>query len=31
VEASVYPFYAHAALEMDEHPQYRIEDVRMVD
>ncbi len=22
---SVYPFFAHAALEMDRHPQYRIE------
>ncbi|MCY4604336.1 MAG: VCBS repeat-containing protein [Gemmatimonadetes bacterium] len=25
VEWSVYPFFAHAALEMDRHPQYRIE------
>ena len=28
VEWSVYPFYAHAALEMAEHPQYRIDGVR---
>ena len=27
VEWSVYPFFAHAALEMDEHPRYRIEDI----
>ena len=25
VEWSVYPFFAHAALETDRHPQYRIE------
>ena len=28
VEWSVYPFYAHAALEMAEHPRYAIEGVR---
>ena len=28
VEWSVYPFYAHAALEMDTHPDYEIGDVR---
>jgi len=31
VEASVYPFFAHAALEMEEHPQYRISDVRKIE
>ncbi len=29
VEWSVYPFYAHAALEMAEHPRYAIEEVRL--
>ena len=28
VEWSVYPFYAHAALEMEEHPQYEIGKVK---
>ena len=28
VEWSVYPFYAHAALEMSEHPRYEIDEVR---
>ena len=31
VEWSVYPFYAHAALEMAEHPRYEIGDVRILD
>ena len=31
VEWSVYPFYAHAALEMAEHPRYEIGDVRTLD
>ena len=31
VEWSVYPFFAHAALEMDEHPRYGIDDVRRVE
>lgn len=30
VEWSVYPFYAHAALEMDQHPRYRIGDASVV-
>jgi hypothetical protein len=31
VEWSVYPFYAHAALEMAEHPRYAIEEVSCVE
>ena len=31
VEWSVYPFYAHAALEMAEHPRCKIGDVRILD
>jgi len=31
VEWSVYPFYAHAALEMGEHPRYEINAARIVD
>jgi len=27
VEWSVYPFYCHAAIEMDEHPEYRITEI----
>ena len=27
VEWSVYPFYSHAAIEMDKHPKYRISEI----